>query len=108
MEVFTVNLLKVILHALYIFASTCIMIVPGAICRCRGSELCFLDIFFACLFCMCRTKHDVCYRMDLQFASLQAVPMNAVLRIGNKTLCESIALNIEPYTFCIRLPYSVC
>ena len=25
--------------------------------------------------------------------------MNAVLRIGNKTLCESIALNIQPCTF---------
>ena len=30
------------------------------------------------------------YALALDF--IQAVPMNAVLRIGNKTLCESVAL----------------
>ena len=53
--------------------------------------------------CVLSIKQNVWFSMALQFSCLQAVPMNAVLRIGNKALCESLALDFgRVYLFAWR------
>ena len=85
-------LFSIIVHVslcgLQISLSTCMMIVPV--------QFADVEVWLsgaACLF-PCWTESMLFFFMDLEFISFQAVPMNAVLRIGNKSLCESVALSV--------------
>ena len=51
-----------------------------------------VSLFGAAFLSLLESKHVFFFFLHLNLMSLQAVPMNAVLRIGNKTLCESVAL----------------